>query len=290
VRSKSFTNLAKAMKLEKRRALITGASQGFGLAVARAFVSAGAEVMICARGADALSQAQRELAGLGRAKVLALSADVSQPAEVRRLVKAALAELGGLDVLVSNAGVYGPKGPIQDVAWEEWEQAIAINLMGTVLLCREVVPHFIKQRAGKIVLLSGGGATKPMPYLSAYAASKAAVVRFGETLAEEVREFGIDVNSVAPGALNTRLLDEVLAAGPEKVGQTFYAQSLKQKGQGGAPLEKGATLCVFLASAASDGITGRLIRAVWDDWENLSAEKLKGTDIYTLRRIVPEEK
>ena len=278
------------MKLEKRRALITGASQGFGLAVARAFVLEGAEVMICARGTDTLYQAQRELSELGMSKVLAMPADVSQPAEVQRLVETALTELGGLEALVANAGVYGPKGAIQDVAWDEWAQAIAINLMGTVLLCREVVPHFVKERAGKIVLLSGGGATKPLPYLSAYAASKAAVVRFGETLAEEVREYGIDVNAVAPGALNTRLLDEVLTAGPEKVGQAFYAQALKQKEQGGSPLEKGAALCVFLASAASDGITGRLISAVWDDWENLSAEKLKGTDAYTLRRIVPEEK
>jgi len=282
--------VTKAMKLEKRRALITGASQGFGLAVARAFVLEGAEVMICARGTDTLYQAQRELSELGMSKVLAMPADVSQPAEVQRLVETALTELGGLEVLVANAGVYGPKGAIQDVAWDEWAQAIAINLMGTVLLCREVVPHFVKERAGKIVLLSGGGATKPLPYLSAYAASKAAVVRFGETLAEEVREYGIDVNAVAPGALNTRLLDEVLTAGPEKVGQAFYAQALKQKEQGGSPLEKGAALCVFLASAASDGITGRLISAVWDDWENLSAEKLKGTDAYTLRRIVPEEK
>ena len=92
-----------------------------------------------------------------------------------------------------------------------------------------MLPHFRAQRYGKIILLSGGGATKPMPFLSAYAASKAALVRFGETLADEVRDAGIDVNAVAPGALNTRLLDEVLEAGPAAVGQAFYEQSLKQK-------------------------------------------------------------
>ena len=91
------------------------------------------------------------------------------------------------------------------------------------------IPHFKQNRHGKIIILSGGGATKPMPYLSAYAASKAGVVRFAETLAEEVKDFNIDVNTVAPGALNTRLLDEVLAAGPEKVGKAFYEQSLKQQ-------------------------------------------------------------
>jgi NAD(P)-dependent dehydrogenase (short-subunit alcohol dehydrogenase family) len=113
-----------------------------------------------------------------------------------------------------------------------------------------------------------------------------------DTLAEELRDWHIDVNAIAPGALNTRLLDEVLAAGPKKVGQSFYDRSLKQREQGGAPLDKGAALAVFLASAQSDGITGRLLSAVWDDWPNLPArrEQLRGTDVYTLRRIVPKDR
>jgi len=282
------------MKLARRHALITGASQGFGLAVAHAFVEEGADVMVCAREADQLHRAQKEVAERagGKSCVLALPADVSEPDEVQRLIKTTLADLGGLEILVCNAGVYGPKGPLHEVNWSEWTKAIAINLMGTVLPCREVLPHFRDQGYGKIVLLSGGGATKPLPYLSAYAASKAAVVRFGETLAEEVRGFGIDVNTVAPGALNTRLLDEVLEAGPTKVGRAFYEQALKQKAQGGTPMERGASLCVFLASAASDGITGKLISAVWDPWEDLLTHRseLKDSDIYTLRRIVPKDR
>ena len=282
------------MRLANRRALITGASQGFGLAVARAFVDEGADVMLCARGAVQLHRAQKELAELAgeKSRVLAMPADVSEPDDIQRLVKTTLAELGGLEILVCNAGIYGPKGPLQDVGWAEWSQAIAINLMGTALVCRAVLPHFEDRRYGKIVLLSGGGATKPLPYLSAYAASKAAVVRFGETLAEEVRELGIDVNAMAPGALNTRLLDEVLEAGPEKVGHAFYEQALKQKQQGGTSMERGASLCVFLASSASDGITGKLISAVWDPWESLPdhLDELRESDIYTLRRIVPKDR
>src|SRR4051794_29098049 len=194
------------MRLAGKRALITGSSQGFGLAVARAFVEAGADVMLCARSAQPLYQSQRDLmeSTQGKARVLAIPADVSQPDDVHNLVEAALAQLGGLEILVCNAGVYGPKGAVQDVSWVEWSQAVAINLMGTVLPCREVLRHFLERKSGKILLLSGGGATKPIPCLSAYAASKAAVVRFGETLAEEVREMSIDVNAVAPGALNTR--------------------------------------------------------------------------------------
>ncbi|MCL4465935.1 MAG: SDR family oxidoreductase [Chloroflexi bacterium] len=282
------------MKLAGKRALITGASQGFGLAVARAFIAEGADVMLCARSGAKLAQSQKELSQVagGRTMVLAMPADVSDPDDVARLVEASLAELGGLEILVMSAGVYGPKGPVEQVDWSEWSRAVAINLMGTVLTCRAVLPHLKARQSGKIVLLSGGGATKGLPYLSAYAASKAAVVRFCETLAEEVREFGITVNSVAPGALNTRMLDEVLEAGPERVGEKFFRQAVKQKEEGGTPLERGASLCVFLASPESDGITGRLISAVWDPWESLPgrADELRDSDIYTLRRIIPGER
>jgi NAD(P)-dependent dehydrogenase (short-subunit alcohol dehydrogenase family) len=128
--------------------------------------------------------------------------------------------------------------------------------------------------------------------LSAYAASKAAVIRFMETLAEETRQHHIDVNAIAPGALNTRLLDEFLAAGPAKIGRTFHERSLRQKEEGGAPLSRGAELAVFLGSALSDGITGKLISAVWDPWKTLPnhLDDLNGTDIYTLRRIGPADR
>jgi NAD(P)-dependent dehydrogenase (short-subunit alcohol dehydrogenase family) len=130
-----------------------------------------------------------------------------------------------------------------------------------------------------------------LPRISAYAASKAAIVRFAETLAEEVRDDHIDVNSIAPGALNTRLLDQVLEAGPSRVGDGFYTRAVKQKQEGGAPIERGAELAVFLASAASDGVTGKLISAVWDPWEEFSTRKQElNTDIYTLRRIVPKDR
>ena len=115
---------------------------------------------------------------------------------------------------MNNAGVYGPMGSIEDVDWDAWVRAIEINLFGSILMCRALLPHFKAQRYGKIIQLSGGGATNPLPRISAYAASKAAIVRFAESLALEVRDEGIDVNAIAPGALNTRMMDELLAAGP----------------------------------------------------------------------------
>ena len=280
--------------LEGRTAIITGSNQGLGLAIARAYVIAGAGVLLCARDAQMLDQARLEVSKLAtRGQVVyAQVADVCQQVDVGRLVDLALQIFPRLHILVNNAGIYGPKGLIEDVDWDEWVRAIEINLLGSVLMCRAVLPHFKVQQYGKIVQLSGGGATNPLPRISAYAASKAAVVRFAETLAEEVQEDHIDVNAIAPGALNTRLLDEVLAAGPEKVGQDFYERAVKQKAQGGSPLERGVQLAVFLGSAASDGLTGKLLSALWDPWERLTdyLQELRQTDVYTLRRIVPKDR
>ena len=281
-------------QLEGRTIIVTGASQGLGRAIAGAFVRQGANVVICARSALALEDVRDELVTLAapHQTVLARTADVSRREDVESLVSAALAAFPQVHALVNNAGVYGPLGPIESVDWEDWERALAINLYGSVLPCRALVPHFKARRYGKIVQLSGGGATSPLPNMSAYAASKAAVVRFAETLAEELRGHGVDVNSIAPGVLDTRLLDEVIAAGPERVGTEFYKRMVEQKTQGGTPFDKAADLAVFLASSASDGITGKLLSAVWDRWSELPKyrEDLKRSDVYTLRRIVPKDR
>ena len=281
------------MNLSGRNAIITGASQGLGQAIAEHFVRAGANVVLCARTEPDIVATRNELAKLapGR-KVLAHVCDVSDESQVSRVVEFARRELGSVQVLVANAGVYGPMGPTESVDLAEWRRALDINLFGVLLPCRAVIPHFKQARYGKIVVLSGGGATNPLPNLSCYAASKAAAVRLMETLAEELREFKVDVNAVAPGALKTRLIDQVLAAGPEKVGAAFFAKNKKWAEEGATPLELGASLCVYLASQESDGITGKLISAQWDPWKELRRhrDELDKSDIYCLRRIVPEDR
>jgi NAD(P)-dependent dehydrogenase (short-subunit alcohol dehydrogenase family) len=281
------------LSLADRVAIITGASQGLGLEIARAYLRAGARVMICARDASLVETRRQELDALtGDDRVAGMGADVSRESDVARLIETTLARFGSLHILVNNAGVYGPMGPIETVDWQAWVQAMEINIYGSVLPTRAVLPHFKAQRYGKIVQISGGGATNPLPRLTAYAASKAAIIRFAESLAMEVREHGIDVNAIAPGALDTRMLDQVLAAGPDAVGQEFHDRMLKTKAQGGTPLETGASLAVFLGSAESDRITGRLISAVWDPWAQLASHRadLEGSDVYTLRRILPRDR
>jgi NAD(P)-dependent dehydrogenase (short-subunit alcohol dehydrogenase family) len=278
--------------LAGRAALITGASQGLGLAIARSYVERGAEIVICARDMDALHAAEGELSAVaGAQRIIAYSADVSDPDSVRALVSTATQALPHLSILVNNAGIQGPTGSVETNDWSEWVRAIEINLFGSVLTTRALIPHLRATGGGKIIQISGGGATSPMTGLSAYAASKAAVVRFAETLALELKPDHVDVNAIAPGALNTRMLEEVLAAGPEKVGAAYYERAVAQQCTGGTPLRKGADLAVWLASSASDGITGKLLSAVWDPWVQLPEHRDDlGSDIYTLRRIVPADR
>ncbi len=282
------------MKLSGRNAIITGANRGFGFEVAKKFIEEGASVAICGRDADQVSRAVDTLGKLASSKqiVIGFPVDVSREDNVEKLIKMAIANLGRIDIVVNNAGVYGPKGLIEDVDSGEWISAITINLFSVFFMCKWILPYMKKNNTGKIINLSGGGATAPLPRISAYAASKAAVVRLTETLAEECKEYSIEINAIAPGALNTRLLDEVLESGPDKVGKAFYEKALKQKSNGGTPLGLGADLCVYLASSESDGITGKLISAPWDPWQNLAhyREDLKNTDIYTLRRIVEKDR
>ncbi len=282
------------LSLAGRGAIITGGSVGLGYTIAETYVRHGANIMICARTATEVTAARDRLARLTtpRQVVAAMPADVSTEADIDKIVSTALATFPSLEILVNNAAIVGPIGPAEDADWQKWRHTTEVNLFGSVLMCRAVVPHFRRQKYGKILQLSAGGATAPDPRFSAYAASKAAAVAFAATLAEELRDDSIDVNSIAPGGLTTRMNDEKLAAGTEKLGDVLYQQLQKRKKEGGTPLAFGAELAVFLGAAASDGITGRIISAVWDEWRTLAdhRDKLSDSDVYTLRRIVPRDR
>ena len=281
-------------QLQNKVAIITGASQGLGFEIAKFFLMAGANVVLCARNENLLEKAKLTLLSYVNKdqKILCIPSDVSLIEDVRMVVSKTIEEFKTCHILVNNAGIYGPKGPIETIDWSEWTKTIEINLFGSILMARELIPIFKKQYYGKIIQLSGGGATNPMPNISAYAVSKIAIVRFIETCAEELKGFNVDVNAIAPGALNTRMLDEIIEAGPAKVGIDFYEKSKMQKENGGAGLIKASELITFLASNHSDGITGKLISALWDKWEDFPNHKneLNSSDIFTLRRIVGRDR
>jgi NAD(P)-dependent dehydrogenase (short-subunit alcohol dehydrogenase family) len=285
---------ATAITLSGRNVLITGGSRGLGRAMVKEFGAGGANVLFCSQSEKQLVATCEELKSSfpPPQKLAAQVCDISNEKEVGQLFEKLANEFGSLYGVINNAGVQEPIGFFEKVDWHAWLRTIEINLLGTALVCRHAIPILKANGCGKIVNLSGGGAAGPRARFSAYAASKAAVVRMTETLAEELRDFHIDVNAVAPGPLNTRLLDEVIAAGADNAGAQNYAQALQQRTEGGYPIDDAARLCVYLASPASDGITGKLISAQWDPWSELQKhrELLQSSDIYTLRRIVPKDR
>ncbi len=274
------------MKLKDRVAIVTGAGRGIGKAIALAFAREGASVVVVSRTLTEVTETAGELQALG-CRAVPMKVDVSAREEVENMVSSVMQRFEKLDILVNNAGVQSPIGLVTENDPDQWLKTVTINLGGTFLCSRAVLPVMMKRRRGKIINLSGGGATSPRPYFTAYAVSKTAVVRFTETLAEEVKEYGIQVNAIAPGAVNTRMLEEVIAAG-EMAGDRALDGVKRQIETGGTPPEKAAALAVFLASDESDGLSGRLISAVWDDWEGMAAQvqEIMTSELYTLRRVV----
>src|SRR5687768_678623 len=270
-------------------AVVTGGGRGIGAAIARALAAEGAAVALAARSRDELESVAETIRGDG-GRALAVVADVARSEDCDRIVAETTERLGPVDICVNCAGVYGPIGLAHEADPADWARAIEVNLLGTFHCCRAVLPAMITRRRGTIVNMSGGGATAPLARFSAYAASKAAVVRLTETLAEEVAPFGVRVNAIAPGAIDTGLQDEVLRAG-ERAGPLYERiKTLRDTGAGGTPVDLPARLAVFLASDDSAGLTGRLIAAPYDGWERWDAESigaLAGTPWFTLRRIDP---
>lgn len=276
------------MKLQDKVAIVTGGGRGIGRAIALAFAREGADVVVASRTPREIEEAATQIQALGK-RGLAVQADVSRWDEVQRLVEEVLRAFGRIDILVNSAGIQGPIGLLVDNDVEEWIRALHVNLVGTFFCIKAVLPHMMGRRQGKIINLSGGGATSPRPCFTAYAASKAAVVRLTETVAEEVKSFNIHVNAIAPGAVNTRMLEEVLAAG-EAAGEAELAQAQRLLEEGGTPPERAAELAVFLASSESNGITGKLISAIhdrWNQWDQDIIAILRDSELYTLRRADP---
>jgi len=278
-----------SLVLRGQVAIVTGGSRGIGLAIGRALAGAGASVMLTARSADELDAAALALGGANEG-VAACAGDVADRAFCRRLLDETEATLGPPDILVNNAAIQGPIGLIEECAPEEWARTIEVDLLGPVWMMQAAVPGMKRCRRGAIINLSGGGATSPRERFTAYGAAKTALVRVTETVAEELRPFGIRCNAIAPGAVNTHLLDEVERAG-DRAGAKAVAEAQRQRESGGTSPVLAAELAVFLASDAARQVTGRLISAVWDDWRGLRDGRLSLSDPtwFTLRRVMPSE-
>jgi len=271
------------MELENKVCFIAGASGAIGSAVAERFRREGAKLAITYFSKQPnLIPAQKETDSRSSEFVL----DVSCREQVQDVVRGAIEKFGRIDVLVNCTGVLGPIGPTAGVVAEEWVRAIHVNLAGSFYLTQAVLPTMLAHSGGKIIHFSGGGAAYARPFYTAYSASKAALVRFTESIAEELRESRIDVNAIAPGPVYSRMWDQMRDAG-EKGGTGNLEELRRMEETGGVPPERAANLALFLASERSNGLTGRLISAAYDNWAALEGRipELMKSEAATLRRV-----
>jgi NAD(P)-dependent dehydrogenase (short-subunit alcohol dehydrogenase family) len=272
------------MELTDKTCLIVGGSGVIGQAVAKKFYDEGARIAVTFR----LGRKHIFAKGLPAkdARVAAFKLNLRDWKNVRSVVARVVKRFGTIDVLVNCSGVLGPIGPLQDAAVERWVETIEVNLIGGFYLVRAVLPAMVAVGRGKIIQFSGGGAAYGRPFFTAYSASKAALVRFTESLAAELRDKNVHVNAIAPGPVNSRMWNELRTSGD--AGGTQALEELRKMDlTGGVSADIAAGLALFLASDRSNGLTGRLISAVHDKWQELELQipKIAATDAWTLRRV-----
>jgi 3-oxoacyl-[acyl-carrier protein] reductase len=262
--------------------MVAGASGTIGASVARRFHQEGARLALTYHANKPWNPDPEGQSG----RIAWYPLDVADHGQVREVMSRAQGDFSPLDVLVNCTGAMGPIGPLETLDLREWARAFEINLFGSVNLAHAALPEMKRRGRGKILFFSGGGAAYGRPNFSSYSSSKAALVRFTETLGQELKASNIQVNAIAPGAVYSRMWDEMRAA-TDSGGPKLLEELKQMEDTGGVSPERAAGLAVFLASERSAGLTGRLFSAVWDDWEHLEdqVQKIASSDIFTLRRI-----
>ena len=274
------------MRLENRVALITGGGRGIGRAIALAYAREGAKLALASRTVDELEETAHAIEDLG-AVACVFPADVTSQSDVEGMVRQTLERFSTIDILVNNAGIVGPIGALQDNDVSGWVRTIQVNLIGTYLCCRSVLPVMLNQDSGKIINLSGSGSTSAPYHLSAYGSSKAAVIRLTEILSLELAHTNVQVNALGPGSINTRMWEQIRDGAQAAGDIDLYEFGQRVTSGGGASIEKAAELAVWLASDASANLSGRLIHAVTDDFASLAPRisDVMASDAFTLRRV-----
>jgi len=279
-------------QIGEKTCLITGASRGLGKVLADYFWQQGWSLILVARNKLALDELSYSLGQKFDQSLEVIVADFSQAGEAERVVKTAQSLVPQLDALVNNAAMQGPVGSLWDNDWEEWLKTIQVDLLAPIRLCQLIAPWMIEKGKGSIINLSGGGATSLRANFTAYATAKAALVRLTESLAEELKPYNVRANCIAPGAMRTDMLAEIVSKGELLAGKKEHENATRILQKGGASMQRVAELCLFLASDRTIGITGKLISAVWDNWEAWPEhlDELHSSDAYTLRRITGKDR
>lgn len=272
----------KASSVEGLNVVITGAGRGIGKRLAIGFAAKGANLGIVARTRAELELTDLEIEHAGGVSQK-LQADVRDYERLAGVMELMRHKHGPIHVLVCAAAIQGPIGPFLKNSPKQWQETIETNVLGVMNSCRAVLPKMMEARSGKILILTGGGGAKPRPNFTAYATSKAAVVRFAESLADEMSDYNVQVNCMSPGGSYTSMTDEILKAGEEDAGWKEWEAAEVIRQTGGVKPEKQIELALFLASQRSNHITGKFLH-VDDDWRKLENAVL-APELYTLRRL-----
>ncbi len=272
--------------LKAKLAIVTGGSRGIGFAIAKELTEKGAEVIICSRNNDQLSEAVSKLSTPSK-PAFGIVADVSKFEDCQKLIDFAYSKRGRINILVNNAGIFGPIGLLETNNPEKWEEVLAINVLSAVYCSQLVIPYMKKNGGGKIINLAGAGVGSPHahPRFSGYYTSKSAIVGFTETMAEELKEDNIQVNAIAPGAIASELQFDLLKMDKTLVGENMYKTAEQLLEQNDIPIKSAAKLAAFLASEKANHITGRLLSSKWDSIEQLAEIERFTQNRYRLRRI-----
>ena len=273
-------------RLEGRVALITGGGRGIGRAIALAYAAEGASLSLSARTVSELEETARLVSERYGAEVITVVADVSDYTQVEQAAMRTLEHFGRIDVMVNNAGNIGPVGRVWDNDPGEWALAVTVHLMGVFYGCRAVLPSMLERGTGRIVNMSGVGG----PNMTAYDAAKIAIVNFTENLALELADSPITVNAISPGSIHTRMWEETRDLALAIGDMATYDRGVQVTSGEGASIERAAELAVFLGSDDCGRLSGRLIRAFADKFEEFPdrAEEIMESEAYLLRRVDPE--
>lgn len=240
------------------RAIVTAAATGIGRAIAETLVQNGARVHICDISSERLAACQSALPSIS-----VTQADVADPAQVDKLFDEAVAHLGGLDILINNAGIAGPTGPVEELAPADWDRTIAVNLNSQFYCARRAAPLLKAAGGGLIVNLSSAAGLFGYPLRTPYAASKWAIVGYTKSLAMELGEFGVRVNAICPGPVEGPRIDGVIAARAQARGETFEAMRDAYQRQNSLhtfiQAQDIANMVLFLASPAGRKISGQAL-------------------------------
>lgn len=270
------------MLLKDKIAIVTGGGRGIGKAISKKFAEEGSFVVLASRSSAEMDETLEEIKKSG-GHGISIKTDISAITDVTKLIDKVVKEYSKIDVLVNNAGTIKPIGPIHMVKIQEWEDHIKTNLFGIFYCIKSVLPHMMSKNYGKIINMSGGGAFNVMANFSAYGASKAAIVRITEIVAAEVKDYNISVNAIAPGAIKTKITNDILESGDMAGIEHERAKEVIEKG---GSLDKVTQLALFLASDESIGLSGKTISAKWDDLDFIkkNISTIQKSDKYTMKR------